>query len=122
MRVELPNWVAEPWPERSLHGPGLVWGVGAAVPIALAIYALTCMVSARAVMLGYNETVVLYGSNAVIFGISTFAFAILLHCACYWDSLLESTRLCARIKLMCLAVMGTCSYALCFRMLYGHWL
>jgi len=73
-------------------------------------------------MLGYAGTFVLYGPNAVIFGISTLALAVLLHCACYWDSLFDSTRLCAKVKLMCLAIMGGCAYALCFRMLSGHWM
>ena len=121
MRLEMPHWVAGPVIERSLYGPGLIWGAGAAAPAGLAVYACICIGSARAVMMGYAEPFVLYGPNAVIFGVSMLAMAVLLHGACFWDSLFESTRTCARIKLTCIIVMGVCAYALCFRMLSGAW-
>ena len=118
-RVDLPQWVLEPRPERPVCGPVLMGVVGIVIPILLVVYGVTGLLRGEALAIGYGGVFSLYGLNAAVYAIAAIAMAVLLHRAALWDNLRGSTPAGARIKFLCLFTMGLSAYVLCIRMLPG---
>ena len=96
-------------------GPITILVGGIVIPILLVLYALSCIIWQEVGYSAYNASVTFYGSSAISIGIGIIALAGLLHCQFFWDSLYDSTLAGARSKLICLTIMGICTYYICFR-------
>lgn len=102
--------------DRPIVGPLTRWLGGVLMPLLLSLYGLHCALSMEAVI-GTHTPFRLFGENAIAFGLGVMAVALLIHLSLFWDSLYDSTRICARGKFACFAIVGLCAYFLCVRLL-----
>jgi hypothetical protein len=80
-----PTAYDDDWEDQPGQGLFYQWGLGVALPLALAAYGCYA-IAARQVTFGGHSSMTLHGSNAAAFGVAWVSAGAFLHCHYFWGN------------------------------------